>query len=609
MTEADHQYGAPKGADHVPGWRTGFVKRFPWLGFGAILAVLLSISAVAAVLTTSDGKPQTHWNRTLQPNVILGALDSFTNVMLSVAAANGITIAWWRRALHGTTVRDLHRSWSFSTSVFGIALNPQHFNIIALAALTLKLSVVNSILFQMATRTVLKEDVTQTTVYGYTNASFPVTAYTGGRAAKLGNLQQWFNVDVSQWLLSGVGGALPLEAMRFSGCNNTCLTTVSGLGFAFECNTTQSTSNYIDQANKVNAEITKGYPNATYPAAKNASSNLPLFAVSFDIYSGVNLTSNVDPGYLTMKTFSTRSTSLDNATRSTSCPADHVQHSCKLRPAIVEYDITIRNYTNKLIRNGILLGHHNSTNESTASNFGMIWDGSSNQLSGFRVKELIDVFEKTVYLASGAPRYFAGLQYVLANELGSGANITYSDPIGGWSLAQQGTTYQMMSEKAPISGGQCQYTNQDPINYVMLRINELMFYISSAPQEIVESTSALPSSQLAQYQAMSIENMIHYQTDYRFMAGALALVLGCILCILPTYWGFWQLGRPVTLSPIDVANAFRSPALEHTHAANGDVEDLVKEIGSRSVKYGKAAAGTGRLEIGDPSMVDDVHRR
>jgi len=93
MTEADHQYGASKGADHVPGWRTGFVKRFLWLGFGAILAVLLSISAVAAVLTTSDGKPQTHWNRTLQPNVILGALDSFTNVMLSVAAANGITIA------------------------------------------------------------------------------------------------------------------------------------------------------------------------------------------------------------------------------------------------------------------------------------------------------------------------------------------------------------------------------------------------------------------------------------------------------------------------------------------------------------------------------------
>ena len=93
------------------------------------------------------------------------------------------------------------------------------------------------------------------------------------------------------------------------------------------------------------------------------------------------------------------------------------------------------------------------------------------------------------------------------------------------------------------------------------------------------------------------------------MAGALALVLGCVICILPTYWGFWQLGRPVTLSPIDVANAFRSPALENTHAANGDVEDLVKEIGSRSVKYGKAAAGTGRLEIGDPSMVDDVHRR
>ena len=44
-----------------------------------------------------------------------------------------------------------------------------------------------------------------------------------------------------------------------------------------------------------------------------------------------------------------------------------------------------------------------------------------------------------------------------------------------------------------------------------------------------------------------------FRTDYWFFVAAAAVEVMCILFILPTYHGWWRLGRSVSLSPLETA--------------------------------------------------------
>lgn len=44
-----------------------------------------------------------------------------------------------------------------------------------------------------------------------------------------------------------------------------------------------------------------------------------------------------------------------------------------------------------------------------------------------------------------------------------------------------------------------------------------------------------------------------FQTNLRWFAAAAAVEAICIVLILPTYIGFWRLGRPVSFAPLEVA--------------------------------------------------------
>jgi hypothetical protein len=96
-----------------------------------------------------------HWKEKteLTPSVALAVVNTVSNLALAIAIAQGITISWWRKALLGATVQELHQSWSFSTSVLELLTAGKSFNIIALAALTAKLALVDNLLLQRAAET------------------------------------------------------------------------------------------------------------------------------------------------------------------------------------------------------------------------------------------------------------------------------------------------------------------------------------------------------------------------------------------------------------------------------------------------------------------------
>ena len=85
-----------------------------------------------------DGLTKGRWPKQIRPSVILSLLNSVAGLAFSLAIANGVAIAWWRKVLKGSTIQDLHKSWSFSASVKSAALAGKGFNVIALAALVAK---------------------------------------------------------------------------------------------------------------------------------------------------------------------------------------------------------------------------------------------------------------------------------------------------------------------------------------------------------------------------------------------------------------------------------------------------------------------------------------
>lgn len=59
-----------------------------------------------------------------------------------------------------------------------------------------------------------------------------------------------------------------------------------------------------------------------------------------------------------------------------------------------------------------------------------------------------------------------------------------------------------------------------------------------------------------------------------------------ISMIAAPFYGWWQLGRQVSMSPIELANAFDSSLMRDEGIANLDLDTLLQVVGTRQVKYG-----------------------
>lgn len=136
------------------------------------------------------------------------------------------------------------------------------------------------------------------------------------------------------------------------------------------------------------------------------------------------------------------------------------------------------------------------------------------------------------------------------------------------------------------------YRFSDPTEYMLARLNELMFRYGIAATETPINTfhgdffdKTISSNQTLLGEEHGQETV--FVTSYAwFAAGALADLL-CVLCIFPTYWGWWRLGRSVSFSPLEMANAFEAPLFRDadcpSNASGRHIATLMRE---KKVQYG-----------------------
>ncbi|KAJ4376198.1 hypothetical protein N0V83_001479 [Neocucurbitaria cava] len=82
----------------------------------------------------------------------------------------------------------------------------------------------------------------------------------------------------------------------------------------------------------------------------------------------------------------------------------------------------------------------------------------------------------------------------------------------------------------------------------------------------------------------------HYQANPTFVVLGIIASLTSVIAILPLYYGYWELGRKVSLNPLEIARAFGAPLF---NGLDGNVTstDIEMERGGVVVKYGACERG------------------
>lgn len=562
------------------------------------------------------------------------------------------------------TIEDLHRSWSFSTSIKNIALAGRYFNLIALAALTAKLTIIDSSLMQRAFSTYIGTDrpVNVTNIIGYVNTTIPVTSSPQTSRSERVGMSQALNLELQTWSQQG-----SVYDSLFRNCEGTCYLQVPAAGFEIGCSEPIVTD--IDngiatmQVTSLNSDITQLQAGNSVRGATSLSGDLasiagetgsgentfltandtaalaraqayvdanfsaPLFGITFtrEIYSPESpAPDGSDYSFITMNMLFTNaedirksSDPITKARRQESdtgvCPGTATRQTCRLRPAVISYPLQITNYTGAHALNGIKLGtpHMEGGNSSHIVLKEQPYDITLKQQGGFSVLRYEDI---------NGPRddsiaRLGGLEVGLQTYLGGNASISYGGKVN-FMPDIEGGVYKYSLNAGEV-GADCGYRWINPLipgnqtdsltQSVVTSINQIMLLNTmkvgvTDPNGYDTSLGPLPATT---FNATMYRDTVHYSTNIYYMIGAVVSNFICVLCVLPSYWGFWQLGRKVALSPFEIAAAFRSPMVN----TGGTIDDILKERGDQPVQFGRIVTGdaAGQLGVAEPEYVERAH--
>jgi len=122
----------------------------------------------------------------------------------------------------------------------------------------------------------------------------------------------------------------------------------------------------------------------------------------------------------------------------------------------------------------------------------------------------------------------------------------------------------------------CHLRFDDPFDYILNKTRELMF------------RKALADANSSVIQAITVDVQMStnvYHTEYAFLVIAAVITLLAMIFVSTTFHGYWELGRDVSMSPLEIAKAFNAPLLAMEDSNNNN-KGLVNSLGHKAVRYG-----------------------
>jgi hypothetical protein len=107
---------------------------------------------------------------------------------------------------------------------------------------------------------------------------------------------------------------------------------------------------------------------------------------------------------------------------------------------------------------------------------------------------------------------------------------------------------------------------------------------------------------------VDVNELVVYHTTWSIAAAAIAVSILGVVSTLPLYWGWWRLGRSVTLSPLEIAKAFGAPLLSGVNS-NATAEEMAMQTGNLAVRYGtvKVSPDARDLSVAVDDPEGEVH--
>jgi hypothetical protein len=146
--------------------------------------------------------------------------------------------------------------------------------------------------------------------------------------------------------------------------------------------------------------------------------------------------------------------------------------------------------------------------------------------------------------------------------------------------------------------GTCDMYWTDPTPDIIAGIRELGFRTAIA---------ATNSTTDQTFEATEIAIVQVYVSHYHYLGGALLVMFLGVVLVFPTFLGWWQLGRKMSFSPIEIAKAFNAPLLAEFRS-NSEMKKILKEAGGLDVVYGEVVmpgseGGKKSLQMANPEFV------
>lgn len=142
----------------------------------------------------------------------------------------------------------------------------------------------------------------------------------------------------------------------------------------------------------------------------------------------------------------------------------------------------------------------------------------------------------------------------------------------------------------------CRFLSRDPMDDMVAAVNELMFRagLMSALWKNVTSLidSGVATHQVVQTKSTKVENV--FASDLRWFAGAATIQMLAIILLIPSFYGWWNIGVELSLSPFQMAKAFDSPLLESINSGAG-ATGIVKNAGHWRLRLGVVDSGVSEV--------------
>ncbi|KAK5163275.1 uncharacterized protein LTR77_010861 [Saxophila tyrrhenica] len=530
-------------------WKPSLLRIGPMSGLCVMLVAVGSMLASLAILLGSNHAAVTSWKA--PPSTYLAICTAVANLEIRYACVQGVAIAWWSRALRGTTLARLHYDWRAGTTVVGAMASGRRMGLLGLACICSVLVVANAPLLQRAT-TVVPESLIGTVPLNVTISPEIPTGYTGWWNRDWGRWDQAFNDTIptatghasnklyaqlsahfqyqlgSKWLSDG-----PLRDF-IHGCDGVCRAKVKAPALSpVACSSRTLKSNYsLPMSQRMAKATTNG------PAVDLGHRQLII---------GPSLL--IDDEHETLNLFTGHAT-MDG------CEGTFKYRACTFASAVGEYDVTIDN-------NRVTLDQTPPRIVSFANNAAMNHTLDSG------------MYQSTL----------AGIVTLLRTQWTT-SYATYGEVNTGPTSMSHGTSYMQFMRADPVSA--CGVSFDDPYDTVVQSLNSLMFltgmvagredpsFLRHALDPGLEVNTTTTGYRQGEHNV--------YRIDFVFFFAAVMVDLVCMAFILPTYWGWWRIGRSASFSPLELAEAFNAPLLAGS-GANSSGSRITTTLGDVPVQY------------------------